>query len=112
MWARLAPIMCLSIIVIVIAGLPIAGAVADAPRTGQAAVLFSPLSTRVDQMQAAAQAGVTIVRFGALPGTVIVQMDTPSATHLRSAGAWVIADPIILGGCAPRIRSKQDGTSS
>jgi len=105
MWTQIAPKICLGLIFLTITALPVVGAVASAPETGQVAVLFSPNSTRAEQLQAAAQADVTIVRFGALPGTVIVQMDTPAAQALRHTGAWLIADPIILGGCNSRPQS-------
>ncbi|MGY6628880.1 MAG: hypothetical protein ACXIVL_10195 [Oceanicaulis sp.] len=82
------------------ASLPVAGAVLGAPETGQAAVLFHPSSTPSQLALAAASAGVEIVRFGGAPGAMIVNIET-AAGHaaLRDAGAWLIADPVILGGC-------------
>lgn len=83
------------------AGLPVAGAVLAAPETGQAAVAFAPNASPSDLARAAARAGVDIVRFGGAPGTLIVQLDHPARrAALREAGAWLIADPVILGGCA------------
>jgi hypothetical protein len=84
-----------------IAGLPAIGAVTSVPHSGQVAVLFDPRLERAELARVAAEAEVRIVRFGALPGSLIVDLgeaDGPGA--LRRAGAWLIADPIILGGCA------------
>jgi hypothetical protein len=99
--ARLTPGLCLTACLALSAGLPVAGAVLAAPETGQAAVLFAPQATPSDLARAAARAGVDIVRFGGAPGTLIVNIDRPdSRAALREAGAWLIADPVILGGCA------------
>ncbi|MGJ3232511.1 MAG: hypothetical protein ACFE0P_11995 [Oceanicaulis sp.] len=85
------------------AGLPVFGALAAPPQTGQAAVLFDPRLTRAEMTLSAASAGVDIVRFGALPGSMIIEF-TPGAgpAELHAAGAWLVADPVILGGCTPR----------
>lgn len=98
---RLTRGLCLAACLALSAGLPVAGAVLAAPETGQAAVLFAPQTTPSDLARAAARAGVDIVRFGATPGTLIVNIDRPdSRAALREAGAWLIADPVILGACA------------
>ncbi|WBQ12057.1 hypothetical protein L2D00_09390 [Hyphomonadaceae bacterium BL14] len=94
------PGVCLGLCLTLCATLPVAGAVLGAPETGQAAVLFHPSSTPSQIALAAAGAGVDIVRFGRAPGTVIVNIETPAGqAALRQAGAWLIADPVILGGC-------------
>jgi hypothetical protein len=99
--ARLTPVLCLAACLMLSAGLPVTGAVLAAPETGQAAVLFAPQTTPSELARAAARAGVDIVRFGGAPGTLIVNIDHPgSRAALREAGAWLIADPVILGGCA------------
>ncbi len=80
---------------------PVAMAVASAPTVGQAAVVFDPRLDRSDLLLAVADAEASLVRFGALPGTVIVDMPEGGMTRLTAAGAWIIADPILLGGCQP-----------
>ncbi|MFW5661661.1 MAG: hypothetical protein ACOC05_09780 [Oceanicaulis sp.] len=87
---------------VLVAGSPVAGAVASAPVEGQAAVLFDPRLDRADVARAAALSGADIVRFGALPGSVVVDLPGVEArSALRRAGAWLVADPVILGGCSP-----------
>ncbi len=99
--AGLTPLACLAACLTLSAGLPAAGAVLAPPASGQAAVLFAPQTTPTELARAAARAGVDIVRFGGAPGTIIVNLETPaSRAALREAGAWLIADPVILGGCA------------
>lgn len=99
--APMTPAVCLAACLALSAGLPAAGAVLAAPETGQAAVLFAPQATPSDLAHAAARAGVDIVRFGGAPGSLVVNIDRPaSRAALREAGAWLIADPVILGGCA------------
>ncbi|KAA5802277.1 hypothetical protein F1654_10630 [Alkalicaulis satelles] len=94
-------IICLGACLTLSAALPVTGAALGAPETGQAAVLFNPSATPSQLALAAASAGVEIVRFGGAPGTLIVHIDQPGGHDaLRRAGAWLIADPVILGGCA------------
>lgn len=93
---------CLVAVITLTAATPLAGAVAAAPQSGQAAVLFDPRLSRTEQVERAARAGAAIVRFGAAPGSLVVDMaETGGLEALRDAGAWLVADPIILGGCAP-----------
>lgn len=100
---RYTPLICLVAAASLSAALPLAGAVAVAPETGQAAVLFDPRLTRADLARAAAGAGAGIVRFGAAPGSLIVSLpESGGPQALRAAGAWLIADPVLLGGCAPK----------
>lgn len=82
-----------------IAGSPVLMAVTAAPSNGQAAVMFDPRLDRADLMRAVADADASLVRFGGLPGTVIVDMSDGGAARLAASGAWIIADPIMLGGC-------------
>jgi len=98
--ARL-PLFCLIGAFVLIGGAPIAMAVTSAPSSGQAAVVFDPRLDRVDVLRAVAQADAALVRFGALPGTVIVDMPEGGVAQLTASGAWIIADPILLGGCRP-----------
>lgn len=74
-------------------------AIVSAPPSGQAAVMFDPRLDRQAMLQAVAEADVTLVRFGSLPGTVVVDVPEAGMTQLIQAGAWIIADPILLGGC-------------
>ncbi|MEQ8404091.1 MAG: hypothetical protein RKE49_03260 [Oceanicaulis sp.] len=98
--SRLPPF-CLAAALALSAGLPVFGAVASTPPGGQAAVLFDPRMTRAELAEAAARAGASIVRFGAAPGSIVVELpDSGGSGALRAAGAWLVADPIILGGCA------------
>jgi len=95
------PQICLGLMVALITTVPVTGAIMDAPDRGQAAVLLDPRLSRTEQLQRVAEADAELVRFGAAPGTLIVNMtDISSPEALRAAGAWIIADPIILGGCS------------
>ena len=99
---------CLALSFMIAAGFPLAGAVFDAPREGQAAVLFDPRLSDADLIRAAASADVRLVRDAVAPGAIIVDLPDESArARLRAAGAWLVADPIILGGCggAPTLSS-------
>jgi hypothetical protein len=98
--ARL-PLICLFSAFSLIAGSPVVMAVTSAPSSGQAAVMFDPRLDRVDLMRAVADADASLVRFGGLPGTVIVDMPDGGVAQLAASGAWIIADPIMLGGCQP-----------
>jgi hypothetical protein len=83
-----------------IAMTPVILAVTSVPQTGQAAVLFNP-SWDVDALMVqVASSGANVVRFGGAPGLVIVEMPDEGAAALRSAGAWLVLDPVVLGGCA------------
>lgn len=95
------PMLCLVGAFALIGVAPVTMAIGDAPKTGQAAVLFNPGLDRAAVMRAVSQADVSLVRFGALPGSVVVELGEDSAARLNASGAWVIADPIILGGCQP-----------
>lgn len=83
---------------------PVAGAVMDAPRTGQIAVAFAPGTPHSQMLDAVAQADARLVRFAKLPGTAVLDVTAErSIAVLRAHGVWVVADPIVLGGCsAPR----------
>jgi len=101
MHRRLIPVLCLGLCFALAGGVPLIGAVLDAPETGQAAVLFDPRSSLSDRVEAASRANVRLVRAAAAPGALIVELpDAGAAARLRAAGAWLVADPVILGGCA------------
>lgn len=78
---------------------PAGMALVSAPQTGQAAVLFDPRLEPAELMSRIAEADARIVRFGAAPGLAVVDMSDAGAAALRRAGAWLITDPILLGGC-------------
>lgn len=110
--SRATPLVCLITAASLSAALPLAGAIAVSPESGQAAVLFDPRLTRADLAQVAARAGTAIVRFGAAPGSMIVSLpESGGPQALRAAGAWLIADPVILGGCAPRTQFSAEDAS-
>lgn len=99
--AKRLPHICLGLMVALITTVPVTGAVLVAPDTGQAAVFMDPRLTHAEQLQRVAEAGAELVRFGAAPGALIVNItESSSPAALRAAGAWVVADPIILGGCS------------
>ena len=63
------------------------------------AALFPPWWS-APRALAAASAGGMPVRFGAAGFVVIVMPDIPDAMQrLRQAGAWLLLDPKVLGGC-------------
>jgi len=95
------PFTCLLASLLLVAAMPAVGAIAGAPDSGQAAVFFDPRSTPSQMMTYAARSGASVVRFGAAPGSLVVDLPDAEAGHaLRAAGAWIIADPVVLGGCS------------
>ena len=84
-----------------VAAAPTALAVSAAPQSGQAAVLFDPGLSRAETLARLSGAGADLVRFGRAPGLVIVDLPDTGAPALRRAGAWLVFDPLVLGGCAP-----------
>lgn len=98
---------------------PVAGAALSAPAAGQTAAFFAPGAAPGEVARAVWAANGRIVRFGALPGSVIVDLPEGGAAALKRAGAWLVAAPMIEGGCAARtssyqtqVRSYQTQTSS
>jgi len=97
--ARTAPFLCLIGVFALIGLAPLALAISAAPPSGQTAVLFDPRLDRREVLQAVAASDATLVRFGALPGSAVVDTDEGGRLRLSAAGAWLLADPILLGGC-------------
>ena len=93
------PLLCLIGAFALIATAPLALAVGAAPSSGQTAVLFDPRLDRRAILQAVAASDARLVRFGALPGSVVVDMPEGGRSRLSRAGAWLLADPLVLGGC-------------
>lgn len=84
----------------VIAATPALMALSSAPQSGQAAVLFDPSLDRSAVMLQVAASGADLVRFGGAPGVVVVDLPTDGPAALRRAGAWLVLDPVVLGGCS------------
>jgi hypothetical protein len=83
-----------------VAPLPLLGA--WAPAAGPVAAVFPPWWTQARALAAAGEVG-DVVRFGALPFIVVVVPaagTTRPGAGLRHAGAWLLLDPLALGGCA------------
>lgn len=92
---RIAATLCLMV------AAPTALAVSAPPRSGQAAVLFDPGLSQAQTLVQISSAGAELVRFGQAPGLVIVDLPEQGPGALRSAGAWLVLDPLLLGGCGP-----------
>lgn len=93
------PSLCLSLALLTLAGVPAAGAVMSAPREGQAAIVFPPGWAHDAVVRATGEAGTSLIRFGSLPNIAIVDLQPEDAVRLRAAGAILVLDPLILGGC-------------
>jgi hypothetical protein len=65
------------------------------------AALFPPWWSAARVMASAAGTNGAIVRFGGFQTVLILAAGGPDLTdRLRRAGAWLVVDPGILGGCA------------
>jgi hypothetical protein len=65
---------------------------------------FSPLLSADQAVQAAASAGARIIGHGRLPTSLVVQPDeTDGLARLRAAGAWLVVNARIAGGCGLRL---------
>jgi hypothetical protein len=74
---------------------------ASAPAEGPVAALFPPWWSSADVVMAAGSAG-RIVRLGSVHFIVVVAPDGSDTTErLHAAGAVLVLDPIIAGGCSP-----------
>lgn len=93
------PGLCLVLAMTTLASVPAAGAVMSAPGEGQAAVLFPPGWDHGRVAIATAEAGTGLVRFGSLGNIAIVDLEPGDTPRLRLAGAVLVLDPLILGGC-------------
>lgn len=83
-----------------LAAAPTLLALSSVPQSGQAAVLFDPSLERSALMLQVAESGADLVRFGGAPGLVIVDLPDEGPSALRRAGAWLVLDPVLLGGCS------------
>ena len=71
------------------------------PRDGQnVAAVFAPWLGTERAFGLVASAGGEIVRTGFIGTILVAHSDSPGfAERLRSAGAWMVVDPLALGGC-------------
>jgi len=92
---------------LLVAAVPAAGALMSAPRAGQVAVVFPPGWNRSDTLRAAARADSALIRFGSLSNIAVVDLEPGAGARLRAAGAVLILDPLILGGCLAGNRTEE-----
>ena len=97
--ARTLPTLCLVGVFTLVGFAPLAFAVGAAPPSGQTAVLFDPRLEQREILLAVAASDAKLVRFGALPGSAVIDVREGAHAQLAAAGAWLMADPILLGGC-------------
>ncbi len=83
-----------------LAAAPTLLALSSVPQSGQAAVLFDPWLEHSALVAQVAESGADLVRFDGAPGVVVVDLPHDGPAALRRAGAWLVLDPVILGGCA------------
>ncbi len=71
------------------------------PRDGrQVAAVFAPWAPPGGVIARVAQADGLLVRQGIIGSIVVVQSDRPGLVHrLYAAGAWLVIDPSVFGGC-------------
>ena len=71
------------------------------PRDGRdVAAVYPPWMTGTSAFGRVAQAGGAVVRAGALDTILVAHGDDPDfAARLRDGGAWLVLDPLALGGC-------------
>jgi|HubBroStandDraft_3_1064219.scaffolds.fasta_scaffold1748556_1 hypothetical protein len=91
---------------IIAAGLAVASvlsvaALQAAPHDGaQVAAIFSPWTSSGSALTRVAQADGLLVRRGLIDSIVVVQSDEPGLiARLYAAGAWLVIDPNVFGGC-------------
>lgn len=94
--------------VAIIGGLPVGGALMAPPQSGQAAVIFDPRLNQADLARATVEAGAQLVRYGTTPGLIIVDLPQGGPDAMRQAGAWLVLDPFIVGGCTASADTVQD----
>jgi hypothetical protein len=82
--------------------LPLAiGGLTPRDESREAAVLVAPWRGLEAAAEIAARSGARIARSGGLPGVFILASDQPGLpARLHRAGAWIVVDPLIAGGCA------------
>lgn len=64
------------------------------------AAIFPPWIGAAEAVGKVAQAGGAVVRMGISGNIVVAHGDDPAfADRIGRAGAWLIVDPVALGGC-------------
>jgi hypothetical protein len=70
------------------------------PRSGTVAVVGAPGANAGGMAALVARAGGSIVRPGGLANVIVAVSAEPGfAGRLYGAGAWLVLDPVVLGGC-------------
>ena len=71
------------------------------PRDGtQVAALFAPWTGSGEVIARVADADGSVVRQGLFDSIVVVRSDAPGLiSRLYGAGAWLVIDPDVFGGC-------------
>jgi hypothetical protein len=71
------------------------------PRDGtQVAAVFAPWTGSGEVIARIADADGLVVRRGVLDSIVVVRSDAPGLiSRLYGAGAWLVIDPDVFGGC-------------
>ena len=76
------------------------GAFAPGEPESGVAVIYAPWVDSGDAVRRATEAGARIVRTGGVSFVAIVVPETADfAERARAGGAWLLADPAMLGGC-------------
>jgi len=91
--------LALSAVLAGMAAFPLAAVAATPPAGDQAAAVFPPGWSHARILEAAAAADARLVRFSAVPGVAVLEIKPAGHSALRAAGAWIIADPALAGGC-------------
>ncbi|MGY6646731.1 MAG: hypothetical protein ACXIVD_16090 [Salinarimonas sp.] len=64
------------------------------------AVVFAPWIDEATAMSRVGEAGGAVIRAGNLGFISVVMPDSPEfANDIRKAGAWLLLDPQVVGGC-------------
>jgi hypothetical protein len=77
------------------------GALRALPRDGtQVAAVFAPWTSGGEVFARVADADGLVVRRGLFDAIVVVRSDAPGLiARLYGAGAWLVIDPDVFGGC-------------
>jgi hypothetical protein len=70
----------------------------------EAAVLVAPWGGLEAAAAIAVRSGARIARAGGMPGVfVLTSEDAGLPARLHDAGAWIVADPLLAGGCVTKL---------
>lgn len=74
------------------------------PRGEAVAVIGPPGSRLEDLARLVAEADGEILRAGPLDILIVARAEHPGfVRRLYAAGAWLVLDPVVAGGCAPSV---------